>query len=265
MSILVEKLKESNKLIIVFYFEKLYNVCRIGEEVMNKKGFTLVELLAVIAILAILVIIALPNVLETYKEARKASFIAEARNIYKASQQQWLLDSMANDPEVFYARCDGCQSKELTLNGREEIEYFIQLDSSGKVLNFFVTDGIFQTSYIGLFGDTVAVTELDYAEEINELDDEEIFSILNVETKAYENYEENNGGQNLGCEPGHYLDISTNSCVPCPPNTYKDDYGNYGCTNCPANTCSSSGAALCKFCGGTIIPITPINPPVVDR
>ena len=42
---------------------------------MNKKGFTLVELLAVIAILAILVIIALPNVLELYRTARKNTFI----------------------------------------------------------------------------------------------------------------------------------------------------------------------------------------------
>ena len=37
---------------------------------MNKKGFTLVELLAVIAILAILVIIALPNVLKMFKCGR---------------------------------------------------------------------------------------------------------------------------------------------------------------------------------------------------
>ena len=37
----------------------------------NKKGFTLVELLAVIAILAILVIIALPNVMGMFNEAKK--------------------------------------------------------------------------------------------------------------------------------------------------------------------------------------------------
>ena len=41
----------------------------IGESMKNRKGFTLVELLAVIAILAILVIIALPNVLNMYKKA----------------------------------------------------------------------------------------------------------------------------------------------------------------------------------------------------
>ena len=34
----------------------------------NNKGFTLVELLAVIAILAILVIIALPNVLKMFND-----------------------------------------------------------------------------------------------------------------------------------------------------------------------------------------------------
>ena len=45
---------------------------------MNKKGFTLVELLAVIAILAILVIIALPNVLSMYNEARKNTFVTES-------------------------------------------------------------------------------------------------------------------------------------------------------------------------------------------
>ena len=39
---------------------------------MNKKGFTLVELLAVIAILAILVIIALPNVLKMFNDSNKA-------------------------------------------------------------------------------------------------------------------------------------------------------------------------------------------------
>ena len=38
---------------------------------MSKKGFTLVELLAVIAILAILVIIALPNILKMFNNAKK--------------------------------------------------------------------------------------------------------------------------------------------------------------------------------------------------
>ena len=42
---------------------------------MNKKGFTLVELLAVIAILALIVIIALPNVFSMFNEAKKDTFL----------------------------------------------------------------------------------------------------------------------------------------------------------------------------------------------
>ena len=37
---------------------------------LNKKGFTLVELLAVIAILALLVIVAMPNVLEMFNACK---------------------------------------------------------------------------------------------------------------------------------------------------------------------------------------------------
>ena len=50
---------------------------------MKNKGFTLVELLAVIAILALLVIIALPNVLKMFNQAKKDTFLTEAKNIYK--------------------------------------------------------------------------------------------------------------------------------------------------------------------------------------
>ena len=49
---------------------------------MNKKGFTLVELLAVIAILALLVIIALPNVLSMFNNAKKDLFLTEAKNVF---------------------------------------------------------------------------------------------------------------------------------------------------------------------------------------
>ena len=38
---------------------------------MNKKGFTLVELLAVITILAILILIALPNIMGLFNDAKE--------------------------------------------------------------------------------------------------------------------------------------------------------------------------------------------------
>ena len=44
---------------------------------MKKKGFTLVELSAVIAILSILVIIALPNIVGMFTKAKKDLFFSE--------------------------------------------------------------------------------------------------------------------------------------------------------------------------------------------
>lgn len=59
----------------------------------SRKGFTLVELLAVIAILAILVIIALPNVMNMVNKARQNTFETQVRKAVQASQQKLLTNS----------------------------------------------------------------------------------------------------------------------------------------------------------------------------
>ena len=117
---------------------------------MNKKGFTLVELLAVIAILAILVLIALPNVMSLFNEAKANSFTTELKNIYKSAQQQWMRDSMFETNQKVYARCKSntCPN-ELKLSGRNNIEYFIKINKGGKVIEFYATDGTYQYSYKG--------------------------------------------------------------------------------------------------------------------
>ena len=64
---------------------------------MKKKGFTLVELLAVIAILAILVILALPNVMNMYVRAKKNTFLTEAQNVLKESSNKFIQEGMSGN------------------------------------------------------------------------------------------------------------------------------------------------------------------------
>ena len=47
----------------------------------KKKGFTLVELLAVIVILAVILVIAVPRISDVIKNSKKASFESSAKTI----------------------------------------------------------------------------------------------------------------------------------------------------------------------------------------
>ena len=60
------------------------------------KGFTLVELLAVIVILAIIMIIAIPSVLSTLETSRRKSFLEYFTKVYSTIQTKWVQDSTMN-------------------------------------------------------------------------------------------------------------------------------------------------------------------------
>ncbi len=106
---------------------------------MKRKGFTLVELLAVIAILAILVIIALPNVLKMYNDARKNSFLNEVNNLIGTTRQQYLFDSGASKT---YSNAEG-STKTLNITGGKDLKYIIKTNSNGVVTKVQVTNGTY--------------------------------------------------------------------------------------------------------------------------
>ena len=117
---------------------------------MKKKGFTLVELLAVIAILAILVIIALPNVMGMFRNAKKNSFATEVKEVFKTAQQQWMMDSMTNTNAITYGRgtadCVSTNTQvksHLDLSGRTELKYRVTIAKSGAVTGIAATDGTY--------------------------------------------------------------------------------------------------------------------------
>ena len=104
---------------------------------MKKKGFTLVELLAVIAILAILVIIALPNVLKMFNDAKKNSFLTEAKTIYSEVSKKYISESMKENKLTYISSEDDTK---LEMTGRD-LQYCVLLNTDGTVKSMKVSNG----------------------------------------------------------------------------------------------------------------------------
>ena len=117
----------------------------------NKKGFTLVELLAVIAILAILVIMALPAVLRMFNQARIDTFSNEINTILRTAKQQYLLDG---GNAQTWTNADGSTNK-LPLTGNSKLKYYVKMNGNGQITNIQVTNGEYQYSKSGIVEDVV--------------------------------------------------------------------------------------------------------------
>ena len=104
---------------------------------MKNKGFTLVELLAVIAILAILVIIALPNVLKMFNDSKKNSFLTEAKTIYSEVSKKYISESMKENKLTYISSEDDTK---LEMTGRD-LQYCVLLNTDGSVKSMKVSNG----------------------------------------------------------------------------------------------------------------------------
>jgi prepilin-type N-terminal cleavage/methylation domain-containing protein/uncharacterized repeat protein (TIGR02543 family) len=169
---------------------------------MKKKGFTLVELLAVVAILSLLVIIALPNVMSMFNNAKKNAFTTELKEIYKTAEQKWISDSVSGTSNVYYARVEGtpngsCSScQQLSLSGRSELYYMISFNNGGKVKSFYATDKTYQYAYTG--------NDL----KIEDIVIEDVYQVARLEAKGENEPSASNTILTITCNGDNYVDTS---------------------------------------------------------
>ena len=119
---------------------------------MKEKGFTLVELLAVIAILAILVIIALPNVLKMFNNSKKNSFLTEAKTVYSEVSKKYITESMKGNKLTYISSEDDTK---LSMTGKE-LQYCVLLNDDGSVSEMKVSNG----TWIATLENGAKITEL---------------------------------------------------------------------------------------------------------
>ena len=128
----------------------------------NKKGFTLVELLAVIAILAILVIIALPNVLKMFNESKEKIFLTESKLVFKEAINQTIKDR--NYTDAVYCKSMNDEVNPLDMSGRD-IYYYIKANVNDNTGTIIVWDN---ERYAKYKGDKLDASVLDNAEKITD-------------------------------------------------------------------------------------------------
>ena len=69
---------------------------------LNKKGFTLVELLAVIVILALIMVLVLPNVMDSMSSARQQTFLLYANRMLSAAMDRRASDELVGNAPYCY-------------------------------------------------------------------------------------------------------------------------------------------------------------------
>lgn len=69
---------------------------------LNKKGFTLVELLAVIVVLALIMTLTVPSVLSSMNSARQSSFILYAGKMIESAESRYQSELLLGNPSSCY-------------------------------------------------------------------------------------------------------------------------------------------------------------------
>ena len=128
----------------------------------NNKGFTLVELLAVIAILAILVIIAIPNVLKMFNDSKKNAFMVQARKTANVAQEHTVLSNDKTfDCNSFLT---GQKFKDCTATVDNNNQVSVDVLGSGTYENFLMVD-VTPNANSGTFVDLSKLNTIDIGTE----------------------------------------------------------------------------------------------------
>ena len=108
----------------------------------NKKGFTLVEVLAVVALLGLVMMLVIPNVLNPFKESKESLFLENVRTVHNSATTTYLMN--VNVGQNF---CHGQSRNGTLLNlSLNNLYYKVSVNFDGKVTSIIVTDGVYTYS-----------------------------------------------------------------------------------------------------------------------
>lgn len=104
---------------------------------MKKKGFTLVELIAVIALLSIIMLLIVPNVANYLNNSKKTLFYDNVVNMFKSATTTFMYQ---DDPTNTTFSNNGVK---LDVDVESEYVYTIKVNSYGEVISIDVNNGVY--------------------------------------------------------------------------------------------------------------------------
>ena len=104
---------------------------------MKKKGFTLVELIAVIALLSIIMLLIVPNVANHLNSSKKTLFYDNVVNMFKSATTTFMYQ---DDPTNTTFSNNGVK---LDVDVESEYVYTIKVNNYGEVISIDVNNGVY--------------------------------------------------------------------------------------------------------------------------
>lgn len=109
---------------------------------LNKKGFTLIELIAVIVILSIILVFVVPNLLDTYKRSKLKTEKAFVDQLSKGIESYITLYSN----EMSFSKVDGNFVKEITDNRSDKPSYDVDVYKADITVKNIIDKNIIEAS-----------------------------------------------------------------------------------------------------------------------
>lgn len=106
----------------------------------EKKGFTLVELLAVIALIGILLLLVTPNVMKLFTGAKKSLFYDEALSIYNNAYTTYIYNTSEGDYTNRFCRGKDTSTKLIDVEEKEGLYYDVTVNLFGEVTSLKVAN-----------------------------------------------------------------------------------------------------------------------------
>ena len=106
---------------------------------MNKKGFTLIELIAVVVIMSIIAIIATPNIINMIDKGKKDQYVSNAKEFLSKATYMYKQDKYRNDTTYFTKNDSGYQIKLGKIEGIKSEDlidpYGFKYDTNNRINN----------------------------------------------------------------------------------------------------------------------------------